>query len=96
MPGARLPSGHRPTQGRLSQAAAHASSATVGVGVEGGGVGVGVESAHTSAQRQPVSTVMNVQEPLAIVPSEHWPTQGRASHASAHSPGAGVFGTQIH
>jgi hypothetical protein len=70
MPGATLPSGHRPTQGRLSQAAAHAPSATVGVGVEAG-VGVGVESPHTSAQRQPVSTVMNVQEPLAIVPSEH-------------------------
>jgi hypothetical protein len=71
------------------QSPTHGSAADAGVAV-----GVGIE--HSRAQRHPVSTVRYVQKPDAVLPFGHWPTHGRLSHANAHSPGAGVFGMQVH
>ena len=69
-------------------------SPTHGAADFGDGVGVSIE--HSRAQRHPVSTVTYVQKPDAVLPFGHWPTHGRLSHANAHSPGAGVFGMQVH
>jgi hypothetical protein len=73
---------HLPSQGTFAQA--------------GGGVGVAVGDAHATAQAQPRSIVRYVQKPPASSPLGHRPWHGRASHADAHSPGAGVFGSHAH